>query len=143
MKRPYIHFYVGDWTANSKLRRCSFHERGIWMDVLCLLHDSDEVGILRWPLKDLAQAVGCKESDLKSLAEKEVLRGANTNQTCPVFIFEPKTKNKVNEPVVLIPEQMGPIWFSSRMVIDEYKRAVQAKNSPFQAGNVVKFEPRD
>lgn len=161
MKRPYIHFYVGDWTANSNLRRCSFHERGIWIDVLCLMHDSDEVGILRWSLKEIAKAVGCREKDLRGLVEKGVMRGIDGPEEskknrknsaeknafgythvcnkCEAFFFNPKTDNKHTKSVLLIPEQVGPIWYSSRMVIDEYKRSVQSKNASSGA-NVVNFE---
>ena len=57
MKRPSFQFYVSDWQSNNKLRRCSHAEKGIWLDVMCLMHDSEEYGILRWPLKEVAQAV--------------------------------------------------------------------------------------
>src|SRR5713226_5956827 len=57
MKRPAFQFYPGDWRSNAKLRRCSFAERGIWLEVMCLLHDSDEYGVLRWPLDDVGAEV--------------------------------------------------------------------------------------
>ena len=51
MKRPSFQFYVADWRLDQKLRRCSPAARGVWIDILCLLHDSDEqYGVLRWPL---------------------------------------------------------------------------------------------
>ena len=82
MKRPSFQFYPADWRANAKLRRCSHAERGIWLDVMCLMHDSDEYGVLRWPPQDIAQAVGCRVSDLRALREKQVLKGVDVGERC-------------------------------------------------------------
>ena len=38
MKRPSFQFYPEDWLANANLRRCTHEEKGIWIDVMCLLH---------------------------------------------------------------------------------------------------------
>lgn len=70
--RPSFQFYPGDWRSNTKLRRCTFAERGIWIDLLCMLHDSKEYGVLRWPLKDLAQALGCRAANLLVLREEAI-----------------------------------------------------------------------
>ena len=46
-----------------------------------LLHDpayATAVGLLRWSLKEIASAVGCKLADLKSLITKGVLKGSDT-----------------------------------------------------------------
>jgi hypothetical protein len=44
MKRPSFQFYVGDWQSNSNLRRCTFGEKRIWLDVMCLMHDAEQYG---------------------------------------------------------------------------------------------------
>jgi hypothetical protein len=38
-KRPSFQFYPADWSANPNLKRCTFAEKGIWLEVMCLLHD--------------------------------------------------------------------------------------------------------
>jgi hypothetical protein len=129
MRRPSMQFYPGDWQANPKLRRCSHAEKGIWLDVLCILHDQDEYGIIRWPLRDLALAVHARPAALQSLADKEVLKGCDSGE-CEPLIFIPRHGRKDGEPVTLIPAQPGPIWYSSRMVRDEYVRQVRADNEP-------------
>lgn len=53
--RPSFQFYPADWLANTNLRRCSEAARGIWIDVMCVLHGADEYGVIRWPLADLAR----------------------------------------------------------------------------------------
>ncbi len=126
MTRPSFQFYPADWRANAKLRRCTDAERGIWIDAMCLLHDSEEYGVLRWPLKDVAQALGCKVSALQSLRTKGVLKGADAGERCDAFIFTPRHAGKAGASVTLVDAQDGPIWFSSRMVRDEYLRTLRA-----------------
>lgn len=129
MKRPSFQFYPGDWQANSRLRRCTHEEKGLWMDVLCVLHDQDEYGIARWPLREIAQAVGTTTAKLKALVTKGVLKGADAGQACDAFVFTPTgSGRKKKDPVTLIEAQEGPLWFSSRMVEDEYKRVIRGEH---------------
>lgn len=121
-RRPSFQFYPSDWQANTNLRRCTFEERGIWLEVMCLMHDANEYGLLRWPLKDIAQAIGCKCSLLGALVGKHVMKGADSGDTCEAFVYTPRSGRVDGPPVTLIPEQPGPLWYSSRMVKDEYVR---------------------
>lgn len=130
MKRPSFQFYPADWQANSNLRRCSHEERGIWVDVLCLLHDQAEYGVVRWPLKEIAQAIGCTAAKLSGLVSKSVLKGADKGKEAEPLIFVPRHSRKDGEPVILLPTQPGPIWYSSRMVVDEYKRIIRGESTP-------------
>lgn len=125
MRRPAFQFYPADWAGNSNLKRCTHEEKGIWIDVMCILHDQDEYGVARWTAKELALAVGCTVSKLKGLISKGVLKGADPNQKCDALIYIPRSGRKNGPPVTLIEEQQGPIWYSSRMVIDEYKRKIR------------------
>lgn len=126
MRRPSFQFYHGDWRSNANLRRCSFAERGVWIETMCLLGDSDEFGVLRWPLKELAQALGCKVSDLQALRDKKVLKGADAGEHMQALTYTPRHAGKVGTEVTLLPAQPGPIWYSSRMVRDEYVRTLRA-----------------
>jgi len=131
MKRPSFQFYPADWRNNAKLRRCSWASRGAWIDVMGLLHDSDEYGVLRWPLKEISQAVGCPLSLIKELETKGVLKGSDKVITDP-FTYTPVSGRKAGPTVVLIPAQEGPIWYCSRMVRDEYVRQKKANNELFK-----------
>lgn len=126
--RPSFQFYPGDWQSNSNLRRCTHAEKGVWVDVMCLLHDQPEYGVLRWPLKEIAQAIGCKPAELKALQVKGVLKGDDKHLAEP-FIYTPRSGRKDGVPVTLVPTQAGPIWYSSRMVRDEYVRTIRADSS--------------
>lgn len=135
MRRPSFQFYPADWLGNSNLRRCNHAEKGVWVDVLCLMHDSQEYGLLRWPLAEIAQAVGCQLQQLQSLISKGVMKGADTGGRCESFVYVPRTARKDGEPVTLIPEQPGPVWYSSRMVRDEHVRQ--------HRGEASRFPPKD
>lgn len=130
MKRPSFQFYPADWRNNAKLRRCSWGARGAWIELLGLLHDSDDYGLLRWPLKQIAQALGCPVKLLKELVDCGVLYGVEKG-TCEPMIYTPRSGRKNGEAVVLVDAQDGPIWYSPRMVRDEYVRAVRGENTRF------------
>jgi hypothetical protein len=126
MKRPSFQFYPADWRNNAKLRRCTFAERGLWIEIICLLNDSDEYGVLRWSLKEIARAIGCRIAELQCLVRKNVMKGTDTGQ-CPAYLHTPRSGRKEKAPVTLIAETPGPVWYSSRMVLDEYRRTVRGE----------------
>ncbi|MDX3877622.1 MAG: hypothetical protein QHC81_03950 [Achromobacter sp.] len=134
MKRPSFQFYPGDWTGNSNLRRCTHAEKGAWLDIMCLMHDQEEYGVLRWPMKEIAQAAGCQVALVKGLVAKGVLKGDDKVLAEP-FVYTPRSGRKDGEPVTLVTPQDGPIWYSSRMVKDEYVRTIRGEGSRFGEGN--------
>lgn len=127
MKRPSFQWYPADWRNNANLRRCSWAAKGAWADLLGLLHDSDEYGILRWPLDEIINAVGCPAPLVRELVDKRVLKGADKGE-CASYIYTPRSGRKTGNPVILVAVQTGPIWYSSRLVRDEYVR-MQRGNS--------------
>lgn len=133
MKRPSFQFYPGDWTGNSNLRRCTHAEKGVWLEVMCLMHDQAEYGVLRWPLKEIIEAVKCKPADIRALVAKGVLKGSDTLITEP-FVYVPRSGRRDGEPVTLVSTQAGPVWYSSRMVKDEHVRTIRGESSRFGEG---------
>ena len=130
-KRPAFLFYPGDWLRNANLRRCSREERGVWIDVLCLMHDSDSRGILRWSLEEIADAVACPVKILESLTYKGVLKGSPKGSQCAALVHT--DRNGVVH--TLIGEEHGPLWYSSRMVKDEYLKDLASKSGKKGGGN--------
>lgn len=132
VKRPAFQFYPADWRNNAKLRRCSEAARGAWMDILCALHDSDEYGVVRWPLADLARAAGVPLKLAKELVEKDVLKGGDAG--CAAYVYTPVSGRIHGAPVVLVEAGAGaPCWYSTRLVRDEYVR--QRRGNATQFGN--------
>jgi hypothetical protein len=133
VKRPAFQFYPADWQRDANLRRCSHAARGAWMDVLCLLHDADEYGVLRWPLKEIAAAAGAPLKLLRELADKGVLKGADANG--PAYVYAPRHGGQVGDEVVLVPESQGPCWYCGRFVKDEHIRQRRGEGSRFTEEN--------
>lgn len=62
-KLPHMQFYPKDWLGDPELRRCSLEARGVWIDLLCLMWDCSERGVLAtagtpWTIDEIAGAVG-------------------------------------------------------------------------------------
>lgn len=106
MKRPSFQFYPGDWQRDASLRMCSVSARGLWIEMLCIMHQGSPYGHLKVngkaiSLEQLGRMVGANSQEVTSwLAE---LESAN--------VFER--------------DQDGAI-FSRRMVRDEEIRQVRA-----------------
>ena len=47
MKRPSFQFYPADWLRDTGLRTCSVGARGLWMDMLCYMHEGNPYGVLK------------------------------------------------------------------------------------------------
>lgn len=46
MKRPSFQFYPADWRKDPCLSVCSLAARGLWIELMCIAHESAEYGVL-------------------------------------------------------------------------------------------------
>ena len=46
MKLPAIQFYPGDWHKDQGVQALDLLQRGAWFELLLMMHDSDERGVL-------------------------------------------------------------------------------------------------
>lgn len=46
MKMPALQFYPGDWRKDLAVQSLNYHDRGVWFEMLCLMHESSERGVL-------------------------------------------------------------------------------------------------
>lgn len=68
MKRPAFQFYPGDWLRSTDLRSVSVGARGLWIEMICLMHEGQPYGYLRVGNKGidngtLARISGCSVSE--------------------------------------------------------------------------------
>lgn len=74
-KLPSFPFYPGDWRKDPDLARCSHASKGVWIDLLCLMFECQERGVLAtagvpWTDHEIAGALGgSKEVVLEALTE--------------------------------------------------------------------------
>lgn len=46
MTGPWLKFFPSDWRADPALRSCSIAARGLWMEMLCIMHEAEPRGSL-------------------------------------------------------------------------------------------------
>lgn len=75
-KSPAFQFYPGDWMKDPALRSVSLEARGLWMDMLCLMHESIRRGYLQHstgrPMshEQIARMSGCSPEVCARLLEE-------------------------------------------------------------------------
>jgi len=65
---PWMKFYPSDWRADPALRSCSIAARGLWVEMLCIMHEALPYGSLlingaRIDKKRLATLTGIRENE--------------------------------------------------------------------------------
>jgi hypothetical protein len=56
-------FNTGDWLTDPRLSLCSPLARGVWMDLLCAMHQLDRSGELRGTTEELARLARCSTQE--------------------------------------------------------------------------------
>jgi hypothetical protein len=79
-KLPYIQFYTGDWLKDPSLSICAPAARGVWMDLLCAMHEAGRSGELRGTTDQLARVARCSTAELvQALTELQTTGAADVN----------------------------------------------------------------
>jgi hypothetical protein len=107
-------FYPADWRADAMLRLCSIGARGLWAEMMCIMHDAEPYGSL---------LVNGRRIDKKQLA---ALSGISEKE-CSVLLFELEGNG------VFSRDEDGTI-FSRRMRRD-HQKAVRDKANGSGGGN--------
>jgi hypothetical protein len=77
MKRPAFQFYPADWRKDAAVQACSMAARGLWHEMLCIMHECQPYGYLMvndMPMQpeQIARLVGESAKDVKAwIAELE------------------------------------------------------------------------
>jgi hypothetical protein len=114
MKRPSFQFYPSDWLRDTALRSCSTGARGLWMDMICFMHEGKPYGHLK---------VGDKVILPSNLAR---MVGDNSDLVADWLL-------ELSQAGVYETTEDGVI-FSKRMVRDENLRQIRAAGG-FKGGN--------
>lgn len=90
-KLPSFQFYPGDWLKDPALRRCSPAARGVWIDMLCLMFECEERGVLAsggvpWSDREVAAVVSGDTQDVLSCIDELLAKGvAGRNSSGALF----------------------------------------------------------
>jgi hypothetical protein len=72
MKKPWMKFYPADWRSDEALRSCSIAARGLWVEMMALMHVAEPVGSLlikgkRPDKRQIASLSGISEKECVAL----------------------------------------------------------------------------
>jgi hypothetical protein len=107
-KLPYIHFYCADWQTDAKLQSCSLAARGLWTEILFLMHDSEIYGHL--------------VHNGEPMSAELLSRLIRTNQTEVEILINELEKARV------FSRDENEIIFSRRLLRDQNKRKTNRSN---------------
>lgn len=119
--RPWMKFYPRDWRGDQALRLVSLSARGLWMEMLCVMHEASPYGhllVAGQPVSDaaLARSVGAHVGEVQALLVE--LRAAG--------VFR---------------QTRGGVVYSKRMT-DDYKRSIEGRKAKLEAIEEAKKNPR-
>lgn len=70
VKQPALMLYTGDWKKDPGLTMCSAATRGIWVDLLCAMHDEDRCGKVAGTVAQLARVARCSEPEMSAAIDE-------------------------------------------------------------------------
>lgn len=80
-KLPWFKFFTSDWLSDLKLSKCSPTTRGIWIDLLCAMHELDRCGQVCGTIEELARMSRCQPSEIElAVRELESSNAANVEK---------------------------------------------------------------
>ena len=93
-KLPFLQFYTKDWRSDEELRACGLAARGLWMELICLMHTADPRGYLIGKdgppnSRQLTALVGATEKEIRELLA-ELERNGVFSRTESGVIFSRK-----------------------------------------------------
>lgn len=116
-KLPAIQFYPGDWRKDLAVQSLDYHDRGVWFEILCLMHESGERGKLLLNGKKIPEAALARLLGL----DKQILTSTLTTL--------------ITSGVAKVEQETGVIY-CKRMVDDENLRQIRSEAGK-QGGNPV------
>ncbi|WP_336974202.1 hypothetical protein [Sphingobium aromaticiconvertens] len=107
-KRPSFQFYPSDWRTDVGLRLCSGPARGLWIEMLCMMHEGEPYGHLTLGGEAISDT---RLARLHGEPEAEVTRWREELRVNNVYSIT-----------------SGGVIFSRRMIRDEQLRELRASS---------------
>lgn len=97
-KLPYIPLFTGDWRKDPALTLCTPATRGVWIDLLCAMHDLDRSGELRGTLDEIARLARCSTVDAaQALTDLQNKRAAEITERNGEYIVRNRRMYRESE----------------------------------------------
>lgn len=121
MSQPWIKFYPRDWRGDQALRVVSLAARGLWMEMLCVMHEGSPYGHLTVGGQPVSDAV------LSRLA-------GSTVEEVQALLVELRTAGVFRQ------TRAGVIY--SKRLTDDHKRSIEGRKAKEEALEKAKGNPR-
>lgn len=80
-KLPYMELFIGDWKKDPNLSMCSPQTRGIWIDMLCTMHELGRSGKVTGTVEQLCRSCRCSAAEMNAaLAELDATGTADVSR---------------------------------------------------------------
>jgi hypothetical protein len=77
---PYLTWFPGDWRKDPCVQCLDLEHKGAWFEMLNLMHESEERGVLRMQVEDLAVVLGIAPTKCQQIVNKLLQTGAASRQ---------------------------------------------------------------
>ena len=93
MSDPWMKFYTSDWRADPRLKMCSPAARGVWIEMICLMHEATPYGHLlvhgqNPNVAQLASLTGIHSAELPDLIAELERNGVFRAITEPLVLYK-------------------------------------------------------
>lgn len=123
-KLPAFMFFTGDWMKDPALRSCSSGARGLWIDMLCLMFESDRRGYLQ-----------TRTAQPPTLEQLSRMTGNCDTVEVSRWLQELEDSGVVSK-------SPHGVYFSRRMVRDEHKRELCREAGKLGGNPTLKGHPK-
>jgi hypothetical protein len=94
VKNWWFQFHFKDWRTDSALHRCSLETRGLWIEVLCVMHETDAAE-LSGTRNELARLLGVLPEELaRCLIELKNTKTANVTECNGIVTLLSRRRNR-------------------------------------------------
>lgn len=94
-KLPAMMLYTGDWLKDPAVSFCAPATRGIWIDLICAMHESDRSGELRGTREQLARIARCSTVELDAaLTDLQTSKAADVTDRNGVVTLTNRRMNR-------------------------------------------------
>lgn len=112
--RPWLKFYPSEWRGDPRLRMCSIAARGLWMEMLCVMHEADPRGFL------VVNGAPLNERQVANLA------GVSVDEATGLL-------SEMESAGVFSRDDRGTIY--SRRMVRETRRSAEGREHGLKGGN--------
>lgn len=146
MKMPAMQFYPADWRKDLAVQALDFFDRGVWFEILCLMHESSERGVLllnSLPMPDgvLARLLGLDNQILTTTLTKLLTYGVARRRECDSAIFSKRMVE--DEKLCKIRRQVGKLGGNPNLLKQIRTTPVNQSPTPSSSSSSSTMDNKD